>query len=220
MTDLHNDILNVFNGQTPIKRQNRLEGQTEYYFINPGQGNVPFSELKTTDIPDGQPLFNTGQGLNQNQQVRTDNNLLTGIPIFSNLYNAGQKIGEFVADVQIAKNYKDQMDATGQQLVQTFGKGQGADIDNYYHPLLQCELSHISPQSQKNGIALGYAKEGWDYVKKKFNGMEHQTIINDSKKDLQNNLYGSNLGANNPNRSCLDLLDDMRTPNMRKLNIR
>ena len=50
--------------------------------------------------------------------------------------------------------------------------------------------------------------------------MEHQTIINDSKKDLQNNLYGSNLGANNPNRSCLDLLDDMRTPNMRKLNIR
>lgn len=45
-------------------------------------------------------------------------------------------------------------------------------------------------------------------------------ISADSQKDLQNNLYGSNLGYDNPNKSCEDMLDDRRTPNMRKANIR
>ena len=40
------------------------------------------------------------------------------------------------------------------------------------------------------------------------------------KKDLNNNLLGSNLGYYNQNVSCLDLLDDFRTENMRKENIR
>lgn len=62
-------ILNVFNDKTPIKRQDPKPGESQYYRINPGQGNVPFSELKTTDIPEEQPLFNTGQGLRQNHRL-------------------------------------------------------------------------------------------------------------------------------------------------------
>lgn len=86
---------------------------------------------------------------------------------------------------------------------------------------MQCELAKISPQSRDNGIALGYAKEGWDYLYKRFlQRQAHDKIIIDSRKDLQNNLYGSNLGYNNHNVSCEDLLDDRRTPNMRKLGIR
>ena len=45
-------------------------------------------------------------------------------------------------------------------------------------------------------------------------------ISADSHKDLQNNLYGSNLGYYNQSTSCEDLLDDRRTLNMRKANIR
>ena len=86
---------------------------------------------------------------------------------------------------------------------------------------MQCELAKISPQSRNNGIALGYAKEGWDYLNKRFlQHKNHDEIVEDSRKDLYNNLYGSNLGNNNPNKSCEDLLDDRRTPNMRKANIR
>ena len=55
--------------------------------------------------------------------------------------------------------------------------------------------------------------------KKNFNNQSHQSIIEDSKKDLQNNLLGSTLGQNNPDKSCLELLDYLRTPNMRKQNI-
>ena len=137
-------------------------------------------------------------------------------------YNIGQKLGELAADTKIAYDYWQKMNQTGNQLVKTFGSGQGADIDNYYHPLLQCELAKISPQSRDNGIVLGYAKEYlMDYPKKRFlKHQSHSEIMKDSRKDLQNNLYGSNLGYNNPNRSCEDLLDDRRTPNMRKLGIR
>ena len=137
-------------------------------------------------------------------------------------YQIGQRIGELAADTKLAYDYWQKMNQTGNQLVKTFGNGQGADIDNYYHPLLQCELAKISPQSRNNGIALGYAKEYlMDYPKKSFfKHQSHDEIVKDSQKDLQNNLYGSNLGYTNPNGNCEDLLDDRRTPNMRKLGIR
>lgn len=139
-------------------------------------------------------------------------------PITS-LYNAGHKIGELAADAKIAYDYLQKMKQTGRKLVTTYGPNQGADIDNYYHPLLQCQLAKISPTSRDWGLRLGYAKEIWDYHKKK-GTMPMSEISADSRKDLQNNLYGSNLGYNNPNKSCWDMLDDRRTPNMRKLGIR
>lgn len=59
---------------------------------------------------------------------------------------------------------------------------------------LQCELAKISQESQRNGILLGYAKEVADYVKKRSNGQNRKAILEDSRKDLQNNMYGSKLG--------------------------
>lgn len=56
------------------------------------------------------------------------------------------------------------------KLVRKYGSGQGAEIDNYYHSLLQCELAKISQESQRNGILLGYAKEVADYVKRGVTG--------------------------------------------------
>ena len=137
-------------------------------------------------------------------------------------YNIGQKVGEFAADTKLAYDYWQKMNQTGAKLVNTLGPGAGADIDNYYHPLLQCELAKIGQQSRNNGIALGYAKEYlMDYPIKRFwQHKSHDEIMKDSRKYLQNNLYGSNLGYNNSNQSCEDLLDDQRTPNMRKLGIK
>ena len=130
-----------------------------------------------------------------------------------------EALGELAADTKIAYDYWQKINNTGRQLVNTYGSGQGADIDNYYHPFLQCELAKISPSSRDWGLRLGYAKEVWDYHKKKGN-MPMSAISEDSQKDLKNNFYGSNLGYYNPNKGCEDLLDDRRTPNMRKTNIR
>ena len=162
---------------------------------------------------------------NGNTLENNNNSVFQGISTLnpaSIVYNIGQKLGEFAADTKLAYDYWQRMNQAGEQLVKTLGSGQGADIDNYYHPLLQCELAKISPQSRVNGIALGYAKEYlMDYPKKIIlQHQSHSEIMKDSRKDLKNNLYGSNLGYNNPNQSCEDLLDDRRTPNMRKLGIR
>lgn len=130
-----------------------------------------------------------------------------------------ESLGELAADTKIAYDYWQQMNQTGNNLVTTYGTNQGADIDNYYHPLLQCQLAKISPISRDWGLRLGYAKEIWDYHKKK-RTMPMSEISADSRKDLENNLYGSNLGYYNPNKTCWEMLDDRRTPNMRKANIR
>ena len=186
--------------------------------------------------------LSSGQGFGNMEQP--NNNLQNGIQqnsIFDNIKNTAsnmwqnikdgatiaadtirytpESLGELAADTKLAYDYWQKMNNTGKQLVNTYGSGQGADIDNYYHPLLQCELAKISPTSRDWGLRLGYAKEIWDYHKKKGN-MPMSTISSDSQKDLQNNLYGSNLGYYNRNKSCEDLLDDRRTPNMRKANIR
>jgi len=138
------------------------------------------------------------------------------------IYSKIENIGELAADTKLAYDYWKKMRKTGNQIVNTLGSGQGADIDNYYHPLLQCELAKISPQSRENGIALGYAKEYlMDYpFKKIIKKQKHDVIMEDSRKDLKNNLYGSNLGRDNLDKSCEELLDDRRTKNMKKLGIR
>ena len=135
-------------------------------------------------------------------------------------YKTAKAFGEFVADTQIAYKYKRAMDETGGKLVRKYGSGQGAEIDNYYHSLLQCELAKISQESQRNGILLGYAKEVADYVKKRSNGQNRKVILEDSRKDLQNNMYGSKLGERNKNKPCEWLLDDKRTRRMRDAGIR
>ena len=130
-----------------------------------------------------------------------------------------ESLGELAADAKIAYDYWQQMNKAGDNLVKSYGPNQGADIDNYYHPLLQCQLAKISQTSLDWGLRLGYAKEILDYHKKT-GTMPMSEISADSRKDLQNNLYGSNLGYYNPNKSCWEMLDDQRTPNMRKANIR
>ena len=44
--------------------------------------------------------------------------------------------------------------------------------------------------------------------------------MSDSGKDLYYNELGNKMGANNRNRPCVDLMDFLRTENMRNENIR
>lgn len=212
--------------------------------------NLSSQALNTTPVPitQTQTLTALSTGLNNNQTSFNGNNYTTGVGtmmeqpnnltsikntannIWQNIKDGAiiaadtirytpESLGELAADTKLAYEYWQKMNQTGRQLVNTYGPRQGADIDNYYHPLLQCELAKISPISRDWGLRLGYAKEMWDYHKKK-GTMPMSVISADSQKDLQNNLYGSNLGYDNPNKSCEDMLDDRRTPNMRKANIR
>ncbi|MBR6409295.1 MAG: hypothetical protein IKS23_03545 [Alphaproteobacteria bacterium] len=101
-------------------------------------------------------------------------------------YESASNFGEFVADGLIAYDFLRQMKDTNKKLINKYGKNVGAadGTDDYYHPMLQCYLSKISPESEVNGITLGNLKEVADYIRKiPFN--KHYKIIKDSKKDLQ-----------------------------------
>ncbi len=78
-----------------------------------------------------------------------------------------ESLGELAADAKIAYDYWQQMNKAGDNLVKSYGPNQGADIDNYYHPLLQCQLAKISPTSRDWGLRLGYAEEYWITIKRK-----------------------------------------------------
>ena len=110
------------------------------------------------------------------------------------------------------------MNRTGKKLVNKYGSNAAANIDDYYHSLLQCQLAKISPVSRKYGLALGYGKEIYDYYKKK-NHMSSNELIKDMQKDLHNNIYGSNIGKKYRNKPCQELLDEFRTENMRQEKI-
>ena len=139
--------------------------------------------------------------------------------ILDTIKYTGENLGELAADAQIAYQHYNKMNDVGKKLVEKYGTGQADGIDNYYHALLQCKLAQISPTSRDWGVRMGYGKEIYDYHKKK-DHMPMQTIIADSRKDLKNNLYGSNIGYYNQYKNCEDMLDELRTENMRKENIR
>lgn len=135
--------------------------------------------------------------------------------------NLGYPVGRFAADGVIAWQHLQEMKRANTELIKRYGKGAADGTDNYYHALLQCHLAQMGDEDKRNGIFLGYGKEyPYDYVKKRFQGQSHEQVIKDSTKDLNNNVYGSNIGYINPDRPCVDLLDHMRTENMRNAGIR
>ena len=135
-------------------------------------------------------------------------------------YEASSNLGEFVADGLIAYDFLKKMKGTNKKLINKYGKNIGSadGTDDYYHPMLQCYLSRISPESEVNGITLGYLKEFADYIRK-IPFKKHNEIIKDSKKDLQNNSFGSSIGKIFRDIPCVELLDNQRTRNMKNENI-
>ena len=82
-------------------------------------------------------------------------------------------------------------------------------------------FGQMGDNNKINGLLLGYAKEAvMDYGPKRFKGIKHDEIMSDSGKDLYYNELGNKMGANNRNRPCVDLMDFLRTENMRNENIR
>ena len=117
----------------------------------------------------------------------------------------------------------EQMKRANSQLISRYGRNTGAadHTDEYYHPLLQCHFGQMGDNNKINGLLLGYAKEAvMDYGPKRFKGIKHDEIMSDSGKDLYYNELGNKMGANNRNRPCVDLMDFLRTENMRNENIR
>ena len=215
---------NSFWGTSPDNNYGFGNSQISSNIENIQRTNVPndntINSSQNKDLgydnlsPNAQDEINTQKKLYSLKQVGNTANL-----ILDTIKYTGENLGELAADAQIAYQHYNKMNDVGKKLVEKYGTGQADGIDNYYHALLQCKLAQISPTSRDWGLRMGYGKEIYDYHKKK-DHMPMQTIIADSRKDLKNNLYGSNIGYYNQYKNCEDMLDELRTENMRKENIR
>lgn len=147
--------------------------------------------------------------------------------VVGNIMNMIDQGKLFVEDGMLALKTHREMKKAGDRLVNKYGKGvKAADgIDNYYHPLLFCQLAQKGEDSRRNGKIIGLGKEIWDIHAKtdlsKENAVDKFLIdLWDSAKDLTNNAYGDTMGKRYPNIDCRVLLDHLRTENMRNEGIR
>ncbi len=141
------------------------------------------------------------------------------------VYSLYNNINDGIEAVKMGYDVYSNFKNANKQLIQKYGRNTGAadGTDNYYHPLLMCKLAQKSPFSRNMGLYMGYGKEIADLSQKLTNKEKYPLsaieYVKDSIKDLQNNLYGSKLGNYNPNISCEELLEPLRTENMRRENI-
>ena len=114
MTSLSEQIRGYLLGGQPIRRETRKAGQTQYYYINPGQEYATASDLQTTDIPDEMmnpdgTMKTAGQlnnvqkynqevlnNINQQQVQAQSNNLITKV---SNVYDTVQNVYDNVRGI-------------------------------------------------------------------------------------------------------------------------
>lgn len=94
-------------------------------------------------------------------------------------------------------------------------KGTGINgADNYYHRLAMCENAQMGYAEALVSLLGGVAKEGYDTYCKTFGKCDQPKIglvkaLQDSGKDMKNNIEGLTLGLQNPEISCKLLLQDL-----------
>ena len=80
--ETYNILNNIFSGQTPLKRTNPKAGESEYYYVVPGQKDwTSLNELKTVDVPSASTpnpyLQQQTTNFGQPTQVPQDNTQIT-----------------------------------------------------------------------------------------------------------------------------------------------
>ena len=157
MTSLSEQIRSYLLGGQPIKRQDRKAGQTQYYYINPGQEYATASDLQTTDIPDemmnpdgtmktaGQ--LNNMQKYNQevlnsiNQQQSPWQQVTGAITDMSRNYFDMKPTAQFIGDAKEATDYWDNQLRKGLSSTQ-------AALDRLHDR----EINKIGRQSAQTGL--------------------------------------------------------------------
>ena len=195
--------MNIFNGQTPIKRQNPRPGESEYYRVNPGQNlnTSTFTNLQTTDIDDNQPLFNTGQGLNQGQ---TGN----GVPRYWETAADGQQAynnvvkqeGNFTMPYQRPEFYQLAVAKAVPNMANNYFDLKKLNVtDKYKHAYMNCAAAQYG-QGGADIATLASNLREWNDVRTGSN------TLDSSQGDQYANKIGRLLGGKYPKGDCDELV--------------
>ena len=176
MTSLSEQIRGYLLGGQPIKRETRKAGQTQYYYINPGQEYATASDLQTTDIPDEMMnpdgTMKTAGQLNNVQKYNQE--VLNSI---NQQQSPWQQVTGAITDM--SRNYFDMKQDN------TVG------ADDYFHCKANYEAANRGPWGAATAQFIGDAKEEFDYFKNRlYKGLSYPDALADYWHDKDVNKQG------------------------------
>ncbi|MBR1605734.1 MAG: hypothetical protein IJ660_06490 [Alphaproteobacteria bacterium] len=217
------DILNsIFSGQKPLRRTNPKVGESEYYYVVPGQNDwTSLNDIETVDVPSadtpnpylqsqntvfGQPTqfaqnnmqANDGTSPMQNWQ----NTLIDGINQVKNTFNpisSGIAMGKAVDEYR--KLHPLNM------------------YDKYKHATVSCTGAQGGLLSAGATAFGSIGKEVGDIIEKSANLRQgigpyktYREILNDSWQDMKANIDGLAQGFTHPTANCESLMKQYYNP--------
>ena len=113
----------------------------------------------------------------------------------------------WMPEYKILNDNQIKLENEGRRLVQQYGSGAANGLDNYYHRLGMCEVGQRVGKGDimapTKGFSLGMLKEAYDIYNKSVVGdMPWSESMQDSYKDMKNNMEGLSWGLNNPYKDC------------------
>ena len=217
------DILNsIFNGQKPLRRTNPKVGESEYYYVVPGQNDwTSLSDVKTVGVP---------STITPNPYLQPQNT------VFGQPTQVAQNNVQANDGTSSMKKGQDAAMDSAIQAMNAFnpvssGIAMGKAVDEYrkLHPLnMYDKYKHatVSCTGAQGGLlsagatALGsIGKEVGDIIEKSANLRQgigpyktYREILNDSLQDMKANINGLAQGFTHPAANCGDLMKQYYNP--------
>lgn len=216
------DILNsIFSGQKPLRRTNPKVGESEYYYVVPGQNDwTSLNDVETVDVPSadtpnpylqpqntvfGQPTQfaqNNMQANDGNPMQNGQNTLMDGIDQVKDTFNpvsSGIAMGKAVDEYR--KLHPLNM------------------YDKYKHATVSCTGAQGGLLSAGATALGGIARELGDIAVKSYNLYHgvgpyktYPDISKDSWQDMKANINGLAQGITHPTANCEDLMKQYYSP--------
>jgi len=218
MTSLLEQINGYLFGGQPIKRQDRKAGETQYYYINPGQEYATAGSLKTTDIPDEMMnpdgtmkttgSFNNMQKYNQEVMNNHTNPSNINVPRYWETAAEGKQVydnviqqenyiepqpqnilGKVWSSIKAVNNITHNYDILKNQNV----------TDKYKHAMINCQPAQYGRGGEFVAGQASFLREMNDLIRGK-------NTLDSSIADNYANRIGRLLGRKYPEGDCDELI--------------
>ena len=217
------DILNnIFSGQVPLRKTNPKAGESEYYYVVPGQNDwTSLGDVKTVDVPsaDASNPYLQPQNNTFGQPTQFAQNNLQANDRTSSMQNGQDAVMDSATQAMNAFNPVSSGIATG-KAIDEYRKLHPLNMyDKYKHATVSCTGAQGGLLSAGATALGGIAKEVEDIRKKSANLRQgigpyktYREILNDSWQDMKANINGLAQGFTHPTANCEGLMKQYYNP--------
>ena len=217
------DILNsIFSGQKPLRRTNPKVGESEYYYVVPGQNDwTSLNDVKIVDVPsaDTPNPYLQPQNTVFGQPTQFVQNNLQANDRTSSMQNGQNTVMDGINQVKNAFNPVSSGIAMGKAVDEYYKLHPLNMYDKYKHATVSCTGAQGGLLSAGATALGGVARELGNIAEKSYNLYHgvgpHKTypnILKDSWQDMQANINGLAQGITHPTANCEGLMKQYYNP--------